>query len=171
MQHGHDVRVAGAPAHRPLLARELFEVKVVAIRAEYLHRDETVECWFVAPIHDAESAAPHRLSAVVALCLQLGDNSQRAVLSGIGTGCHGFFPGHALTRGGPADRFRPTQRVVAQPRVNVPIADAFVAGAYRTPANQTLVRWRRQFASLSQPVARPTELLMGFRTLAQVRAR
>jgi hypothetical protein len=137
MQYGHDVRVAGDPPHCPLLASELFEVDIILIRTEHLHCDDTVERRFIAAIDNAEPTAPHRLSIVVALCLELGNNPQRAALSGTGTGCHDLVPGDALARCSPVDRIRPTQRVVAQPRVNVPIADAFVAGAYRTPANQT----------------------------------
>ena len=43
MQHGHDVRVAGNPSHRPLLAIEVFEVEVVLIGTEHLDRDDPVE--------------------------------------------------------------------------------------------------------------------------------
>src|SRR5271170_1048414 len=134
MQHGHDVRVAGDPPHRPLLASEPFEVDIVLIRTEHLHCDDTVERRFIAAIDNAEPAAPHRLSFVVALCLELGNNPQRAALSGVGTGCHGLTSGYALARCGPADRFLPAQHVAAQPSVDVPIADAFVAAAYRTLA-------------------------------------
>jgi hypothetical protein len=43
MQHGHDVRVAGDPPHRSLLASELSEVDFVLVRTEHLHCDGTVE--------------------------------------------------------------------------------------------------------------------------------
>jgi len=75
MHHGHDVRMADDPAHRPLLTSELFEVDIVLVRTEHLHCNDAVEGRFIAPIHNAEPAAAHRLSIVVALCLELGNNS------------------------------------------------------------------------------------------------
>lgn len=137
MQHGHDVRVPGDPPHRPLLASELFEVDIVLVRTEHLHCDDAVEGRFIAAIHDAESATAHRLGIVVALSLEFGCNPQRgAALSGIGAGRHGLVPGYDVARCGSADPVRPTQRVAAQPTVNIPITDAFVAAANRTPAGQ-----------------------------------
>ncbi|MFY9767518.1 MAG: hypothetical protein WAK42_21515 [Mycobacterium sp.] len=43
MEHRHDVRVAGDPSHRPLLAIKVFEVDVVLIGSEHLHRDDSIE--------------------------------------------------------------------------------------------------------------------------------
>ena len=43
MQHGHDVRVARDPSHRPLLAVKVFEIDVVLIGTEHLDRDDSVE--------------------------------------------------------------------------------------------------------------------------------
>ena len=87
MQHGHDVRVAGDPSHGPLLAVEVFDVDIVRIGTEHLHRDDAVERRLVTAIHHSEPAASHRLRVVVALCLELGDDSRsRAGLSGVGIG-------------------------------------------------------------------------------------
>jgi hypothetical protein len=43
VQHGDDVRVAGDPPHRPLLAVKVFEVDIVRIRTDDFDRDDTVE--------------------------------------------------------------------------------------------------------------------------------
>ena len=87
MQYGHDVRVAGDPSHRPLLTVEMFDVDIVRIGTEHLHRDDAVERRFVTAIHHSEPAASYRLSIAVALCLKLGDDSRvRAALSRVGIG-------------------------------------------------------------------------------------
>src|SRR5271165_315938 len=85
VQYGHDVRVAGDPPHRSLLVVEVFEVDIVRIGTEHLHRNDAVKRRFVTAIHHSEPAAPHRLGIVVALCLEFGNDSRsRASLSGVG---------------------------------------------------------------------------------------
>jgi hypothetical protein len=73
-----------------LLAFEVYEVEIVLIGTEYLDRDDAVERRFVTAIYDAKPTAPHRLRVVVALCLELGDDSgSEPALSVIGIG-HGY---------------------------------------------------------------------------------
>ena len=43
VQYRHDVWVAGDSSHRPLLAVEVFEVDILRIGTEHLHRDHAVE--------------------------------------------------------------------------------------------------------------------------------
>ncbi|MGC1155872.1 MAG: hypothetical protein WA925_28320 [Mycobacterium sp.] len=43
LEHRHDVRVPGDPSHRPLLAIKGFEVNLVLIETEHLHRDDSIE--------------------------------------------------------------------------------------------------------------------------------